>query len=384
MQNEEASTEQAQVVAEVAPVETAPPPPPEPKPEPSASRIELSPEGVRGVDPATRDALLFGEQPAAEEGTDAAKATEDAAAAEAAKAEAEAAKKAEDEEEGDKLTKNFRLHTEDPKQSAFLKAYKSALAVNPNVNPADIARAVGYEAPPAEAKAAAEIPGLGEAPAQADPLAAMQAEANALAEKMAEHDDELVGPELRKLQSEHAAKLAEIAAIRAVDKYRAEVGDTQRRSARETSKAAVLADYPTAGDDATMLGAEIGKQWLEVRDPAHPDHARFQKNDGPQFLTERAVEAVKARLVATGRFTPEEALAAIKGKPYAEAKGPAGTPPTKPVSTAVPKFLGVAAPGNRPAAEPATVDVKTLVELAKRDPKLRDAALFGDSGTVFA
>lgn len=379
---DESAPTQALEAAPAPTPETTPAAPAETKPAPSESRIELTPDGVRGVDPATRDALLFGEAPPlAEENAEAAEAQRKTDA-EAEAARAEAAKKAEDEEEGDKLTKNFRLHTEDPKQSAFLKAYKSALAVNPNVNPADIARAVGYEAPPAEAKAA-EIPGLGDAPTNADPLAAMQAEADALAEKMAEHDDELVGPALRKLQSEHAAKLAEIAAIRAVDKYRAEVGDNQRRSAREESKAQVLADAPTAGDDTTMLGAEIAKQWLEVRDPAHPDNARFQKDDGPKWLTERAVEAVKARLLATGKFTPEEALAEIKGKPI-EAKGPAGKPPQKPVSTAVPKFLGVAAPGSKPAAEPATVDVKTLIEQAKANPKLRDAALFGTEGTVFA
>jgi hypothetical protein len=92
-----------------------------------------------------------------------------------------------------------------------------------------------------------------------------------------------------------------------------------RKAAREKVKAEVLAEYPTAGSDETLLGAEIALQYLALQEkPASdPDRVRFAQDDGPKWLTERAVAAVQTRLVTNMQLTPEEALAAIKGKPIA-------------------------------------------------------------------
>lgn len=73
-----------------------------------------------------------------------------------------------DADDGETLTKNFRFHTEDPKLSAYLKTLKAAQKANPAVNPIDIARLVGYEAPGATA-APASAPAPVATPAQTPP-----------------------------------------------------------------------------------------------------------------------------------------------------------------------------------------------------------------------
>jgi hypothetical protein len=178
-----------------------------------------------------------------------------------------------------------------------------------------------------------------------DALTAMQREADALAARIDELDGEVVTPEYSRLTREHAERLADLKLARFEQRMKAEqVAERERAvrlSAREASKAETLQEYPTANDDASLLGGEISRIYGELMsDPGHPDRARFLENDGPRWLTERAVEAVTARLVRDLGYTPRQARAAVQGRVAAEAQGP-----TEATWSGVPRGLPVTARG---------------------------------------
>lgn len=346
--------------AEDAPVILAPTPEPTP----------VTPEALRALSPSERDKLLFDQQPVApvaEEKKEEAKPvepTEVVTPTQEPPAE-------EEETEAEKLPKNFRLHTEDPKQSAFLKAFKAAMNVNPQVNPADVARLVGYEmpgAPQVQAAVTEQIP----AP---DPITVMQQEADALEAQIDEiaAGEPLVTPEIVKLQRDHAKKLSDIAVakVRAehIRERSAEKAHTERVSARTAIKDAVLQEMPTANDGNSLLGAKIQGLYDAIQaDPNHPDRARLAKDDGPRWIAEAARDAAVLELLGSEpNMTMAQARAKVVGT--TEATRPAVTPAK--TSTAIPRNAPVAAAKPSGAPEPAPLDL----EKVRNDPKLRDAAL---------
>lgn len=287
---------------------------------------------------------------------------------------------AEEKDEPEDITKNFRLHTTDPKQSAFIKAYKAALAVNPNVNPADVARMVGLEETPADEQPTF-IPQI---PVQHADVTAAQATLTALdAQIEAIEDGTLVTKDVKALLTKRSDALAQLSEA----KLRSEFANqreqdrqaTRLLTAKEACKIEVLHDYPTASDDNSELGTEIARIYAEVQQPSHPDNRRLSTNDFPRWITEKAAKAAVARLTKNLGLTEAQALSAVKGqKP--EATSPAIQPPKQPAT--VPRTVLVTAPGGQAAPTPLAMTPQQMLEAARSNPKLRRAALGLSNGVT--
>ena len=354
-----ATTEALAAPATAAPEAAAPAP---------EQRIEITPESLSEVPPDARDAVLFGEvetpKPADEPPV-----TQPAAEVPKPADEPPAPPASEDE-----FTKNFRLHTDNKQFSAYLKALRAAAEVNPNVNPAEVARAVGYDAP---------IPGVSteqppETPAEPPAIAATRAE---LAEVEAKLDEAgategLVNPEIINLIKEQGRLNAKLGTLELRDSL-----------AREAVKADVIREYPGANSDDSSLGAEIGRLHAAIHaNEQHPDHGRIAADDYPRWITEQAARNVAARTAKEFGISEAQAMQAMRGKPIAEATGPAVTAPPANTTTTqarpVPRNVQVTAPGGRTAPAGTTLTTAQLREVAA-DPKARDAALgFGGNMIV--
>jgi hypothetical protein len=211
-----------------------------------------------------------------------------------------------------------------------------------------------------------------------DAITRLQREAEALAARIDEMDGEVVTPEYSRLAREHAEMLADLKVARLEQRMAAERAHATRMAARESAKAETLRAYPTANDDDSLLGGEIARIYAELSaDPGHPDRARFAQDDGPRWITERAVEAVTARLRKSG-FTPAQARAMVERGATAEAPGLAEYSEAR---SAVPRMLPVTARGQRPAAE-SVLSMAEALEQARANPQARDEALGFGAGVV--
>lgn len=277
--------------------------------------------------------------------------------------------------------KNFRVHAPNKLASGFLKAYRAALEANPDANPAEIAAAVGFQLPQAAKPAVPNaVPGLPVATPEQTEIAAIDAKIAELTASTSEGT--LMTPELTAAIIDLGTRKAtlqirgEIAAQRAADQQTA-----TRTQARQASAAELLKQYPTANDSESLLGTEIDRQFLQIKnDPNHPDAAMLRADDGPARLIEKAAATVTARLQKTLGLTEAQARDAISGKPITEAKGPAApatpTQPVKPKTPApVPRTVLVTAPGGKSAPDPTPIDPTQLRDRASNDPKLRDELL---------
>lgn len=363
---------------------------------------QITPETISNLSPEQRDAALFGAPAAQAETKEEPKAEPEVAKPEVkpetASAEPEPPKEeakpeieVKEEPEEDGITKNFRLHTDDPKTSAFFKAFKAAQRVNPSVNPIDVAKLVGYDLPGTEAKAP-EPEGPSEIELMEQEAKSFADEAARLSGEIDQLDEDTPASTVAKLMRQHGEaqkKHGELTGDIKVAKLKAELSEArqsersqeQRLEARNATKTEVLKDWPTANDDDSLLGAEVSRLYSEMKaDPNHADHTELAKDTGPKWLVEKAVKAMTSRLVKQLGYTEEQAVAAIKGKPVAEAKGPAEVPQA--AKTAVPRTAPMAVAGIRPAPEAQpTLDINKIRERAKNDPAFRDKALFGDTST---
>lgn len=393
MSTETAPVTEAPAAPVAAPVEAAP--------------IEVTPtvEDVRQVaaDPANRDALLFGGEIKAPAKGEDKKADEEPVPAPEPEVvppvevppvvppvETPPSPTDDDDEEG-KLPKNFRFHTDDKKASSFLKALRAAMVTNPKVNPADVAKLVGYEMPGAAPAAPESTPEPAGEPAH---IVAARAELVSLAQQIKDSArDNLGSDEVEDMRLAYTEKLTDLKTELKTQQLRAELAQEsadkeakgKQMTAREASKAATLSDFPTANDGKSLLGKEITLLYSEIQsNPNHPDRARLAQDDGPRWLTERAATSKVAELVTNLGMTEAQALAAVKGtKPTAEAKGPVVPvkPPTIQQAQPVPRNILVTAPGGAPAPEAVQLDAAQIRQRASTDPKFRDAAL-GWSGDI--
>jgi hypothetical protein len=292
---------------------------------------------------------------------------------------------------GDDFTKNFRVHTNDAKASAFLKAYKAALAVNPNANPAVIAAGIGYDLPVEEKGTASGEPAKGAAPEIPgnDPLSVMQARITEIRAtlKQAGSDEKLYDSEVQELSDELTELVSEVKAMKVEQKILATLDQRSAHdkalTARQSVKAQVLQEWPTANDDESVLGEEIKLLLGDVtNNPSHPLHAQMGQDNFPAVLTAKAVESKTAKLQKQFGYTKEQALAAIKGKPVAEATSPV-TPATPPQKTPapVPRTILTTTPGGSSAPEAVAINPAQVLEQLENNPQLRRTVLFG-SGTV--
>jgi hypothetical protein len=334
--------------------------------------VEITAETMRGIDPATRDALLFGD------------AAPDAPAARPA---SPAAPTPAPETEPEKILPN-RISTAQfdtrEQEAIALKHELKAKGENITLGEACARVDVKYAGPKAAAEPTPDaIPNLD---TPTDPIALLQQEADALAAEIDGKADDLITPEFLALSRKYERKMAEIDRAQLLAEFRREQSTERQQAsqttARESSKAEVLADWPTANNDDSLLGAEVARNFHEIaQNPAHPEYARYAQDDGPKWLTEKSVDAVKNRLVTALGYTPEQALAVIHGKPAVEAKGPAAAV-TQPASAVIPRTLPVTSPGANPPANAPTIDPKVLLEQARNNPAMRDAALFTGSTSI--
>lgn len=287
---------------------------------------------------------------------------------------------AEDADEA-KLPKNFRLHTEDPKASAFLQAFKHALRANPNANPAAIAAQVGYDLPTSETPAPT-IPGEA-TPVQADPISAAREELAQIDAKIDEagENESLMNKDL----AAAIKRRGDLTSLITKMELQGEQHTATVRSAREASKIEVLKEYPTANTPDSVLGKEVDLLYARIQgDPKHPLRADFGKDNFPEILTRAAVASKVEEYKAVG-MSEAQALAAVTGKSTIEAKGPAvPTPPpqTKPATPPpVPRQVLVTGQGGNTTPEAVPLTADQVLEATRNDPKLRRAALFGgDNG----
>lgn len=367
-----------------------------PAPETDAStssleqQIEITPETLSDVAVDARDAVLFGGTPAPSKDS-------------AQEPDAETNPPAETEKSSDEpppsisdadFTKNFRLHTDNKQFSSYLRALKAAAEVNPNVNPADVARAVGYDSAiygiNADAQPEAESVEQSEPPA----IAAIRAELENVEVQLDEAGAEegLINPQIINLIKEQGRLNAKLGALELRDSLAREASDnaerTSRLTARESVKSQVLKEYPSANSDDSSLGVEIGRLHRFIQsNPQHPDHARISADDYPRWITEQSARNVAARTAKEFGLTEAQALQAMRGKPITEAKGPAVTASpassnTTTQSRPVPRNVQVTASGGKIAPSGTTLTFAQLRDVAA-DPKARDAALgFGGNMIV--
>lgn len=291
------------------------------------------------------------------------------------------------------FAKNFRVHTDDPTQSAFLKAYKAALAVNPRVNPADVARLVGLEAAPV---AQQSIPGIETAPPQPPAeIVAARAEIEAMIAKIDEAAGEgvLFTPELAKLNRELAAKQASLAKTELryelnAERQAREQSQTSQQNAhatRQEEMAATEAEFPTLLDPDSDLTLELDRQFgLIASNPQHPDFQKVNKPGFPAYLTQQSVAAVVARTMKKNPgMTEAQALAAVKGAKPAEAPRSPAVVPAKPAAQPVPRTVLVTSPGGQQAPAPVQLSIEQIRAEAAKDPAFRRRALgFSDTRMV--
>lgn len=284
------------------------------------------------------------------------------------------------------FTKNFRLHTDDPRHSAFLKAYKAITAVNPKASIADIARSVGLEETPV---VPTNIPGIVEPPQVPAEIVAARA---AIAEIEAKIDgafsnEELTKPEQAALIKQLGAKNRELSTLEMRHEIAAqrqtEMAQQQGATARQQEMQAVDEAYPALTDPDSDLSLELDRQFFAITgNRAHPDFQKVNAEGFPAYLAEQATQAVAARLMKKNPgMTEAQAAAAVKGsKPAAVApvSPVAPTPPvqpTKPQPAPVPRTVLVTAPGGQQAPAAVTLSIEQIREQAARDPHFRKRAL---------
>lgn len=297
------------------------------------------------------------------------------------------------------FAKNFRLHTDDPTQSAFLKAYKAALAVNPNVNPADVARLVGLEAAPVAQPTA--IPGIPPAPPQPPAeIVSARAEVAALREKLAQAkkdaaDGILLSADVLQLTEDYADRRADLGAIELRHAMNAErqareqsqASQQNAHATRQSEMAATEAEFPALLDPDSDLTLELDRQFgLIASNSQHPDFQKVNRPGFPAYLTQQAAAAVVARAMKKNPgMTEAQALAAVKGAKPAEApRSPvATTPAPKPAAQPVPRTVLVTSPGGQQAPAPVQLSIEQIRAEAAKDPAFRRRALgFSDTRMV--
>ena len=345
---------------------------------------ELSPNAVRDVSTNLRDSILFdesfgngGDEPAPDSVEATPVANDDAVADDVQPITGD---------EDEPVTKNFRIHTEDPKLSSFFKTFKAAQQVNPNVNPLDVAKIVGYDYGDAPVEG---IPGIDNAvePEQST-LDIARGELAAIEEKLdsVASNEDLFNASVADLIKQHGKISSKITRLEIHEDISSRNQETSKISARNQSKEDVLKEYPSANSDDTILGAEIARTFQEIQlDANHPGHAMLARNDGPRWITEQAAQRVISRLQKDLGMTEAQAVAAIrKGNATPEASRPgvstsfASTTQTRPV----PRNVLVTAPGGRYAPEQNTISKSEALEMARNDPKARDAALGWGSNLI--
>jgi hypothetical protein len=339
---------------------------------------ELSPNAVRDVPPNLRDRLLFNEQADQELPTEPEQETQPT---QEFVPEPQA-----DVADDESLPKNFRIHTEDPKLSSFFKTFKAVQQVNPNVNPLDVAKIVGYDY---ENAPTSEIPGLeNPEPQELSDLDIARGELETIEERLdsVASNEDLFNADVAALIKQHGKISSKITKLEIRSDFSNEVQQGQKISARNQSKNDVLQEYPSANSDDTLLGAEIARTFQQIQlDINHPGHAMLARNDGPRWITEQAAKTVITRLQKDLGMTEAQATAAIKnGAVNSEASRPenatsfANATQTRPV----PRNVLVTAPGGRYAPEQPTITKAQALEMARNNPKARDAALGWGSNLI--
>lgn len=353
----------------------------------------ITAESRLSLDPNTRDALLFGEEtPASAAGVEPEPAKEPEIATETepeAKSDDEPEATVEDEPE--KILPN-RISTKqfDSREQEAIALRHDLANQGEKISLLEACQRVEAKYAGVTPAADATIPEL-DTDAGPTEIETLEQEAKALAERLAEFDDGLVNAEFRRLQSEHAEKLADIKVAKLEAKLasqkQAETAQTQaekaraeRMTAREANKAEVLKEYPTAADAKSPLGKELTLLFNEVNgDPNHPYRAEMAKDTFPAFLTQKAVESKTAELKSLG-FTAEQATAIIKGQPLETAK-PAKA--EQPKQTTVPRTVLVtqAGPKAAPSPKPALTPAEAIAK-ARANPSFRDEILGFGNGMV--
>lgn len=343
------------------------------------------------LDSAARDALLFGDSPRqAIEQPPVEPVVEQEPVAEAV-IEPEPAEVEPEEPDEPHSPKNVRFSGLDPKLSSFLTTLKAAQRSNPNVNPAEVARLVGYEAPEVGPKAATEaIPPAEVVPS---PLQTMEAELADIETRLEAFDGEVPTAESRALNRELAEKLSDIKVAKLearleitkqadTAKAREEQDQSRKLAGKEVVKSQVLVQYPTANDSTSVLGKEISLIWSQMQaDPKHPNWAEYDKDSFPEFITQEAVKSKTIELKGYG-LSDAQAVSAITGKPIVEAKGPAAVAPATP--RPLPRSTPLISAGQTSAPTPApAITTQQALDRSRTDPKFRDEMLFGSGSNAF-
>lgn len=298
--------------------------------------------------------------------------------------------------------RNFRFtQVNDAKEAAFFQALRTARAVNPNVNPIDVAVSVGYDMPiESDITPAAPATPAAETPAAVDPATKLKSEIAELDSKLETEakKESFLTPETDQLYKERADKVAELKALEATAKIRAEMeadkAETARKATvatRQTVKADVIKEYPTANDDNSELGTELTRVYHEIKsDPNHPDASKLADNNGPRWIVEEAAKRAVARISKNFGLTEAQAREIVVGKKAAPAAPVSPAPPTptpnKPATPPpVPRTVLVTAPpGGSRAPEAPVMTEAQIMEAARKDPALRRKALFSGNGVTIS
>jgi hypothetical protein len=250
-----------------------------------------------------------------------------------------------DDDTQEALPKNFRFHTEDPKLSNYLRTLKAAQKANPNVNPIEVARMVGYDggsAPQAAAPAAA--PAV-ETPAAPDPGI------QTLRDRIAELDD-LIKQE-SEVNYDHAKALR--LAMERTEKI-GELKDLQiDLAAQAEAQAEYNAGYQAAREKAWELcpaskdASSIQFDLIqgEVLKISREDPAAISRPDFPLFVLDRVAKRHPSHF----------------GKAPAVAPTPAATPaaqPAPPLNRSRP--VGAVVSGNASAPPVTTQDAMSQLD----------------------
>lgn len=284
--------------------------------------------------------------------------------------------------EGEKY--RTRITTHNAKHAAFLKAFQVASAANPEVNPADVARLVGYDLPAAQEPAYQEP----EIPRENPDVTGARATLDALdAQIEAIEDGALMTKDVKSLLKQRSDALAQLSEAKLRSEFAQQRQEDKKAErdrigrGKQECKAEVIKEYPTVADDNSELGTELGRLLGQVENPRHPDNWRMSQADFPRWLTEQAATAAVKRLTTNLGLTEAQALSVVKtGK--AEAVSPA-TPVQKQPAT-VPRTVLVTAPGGKSAPSATAMTPQQAIEAARSDPKIRRAALALSNGVTIS
>lgn len=290
---------------------------------------------------------------------------------------------ADDEPAPGEFTKNFRIHADDPKESAFLATLKGAKLSGQPVNVAEIARLVGYELP---GTPAADPTPVVQQPTAVDTLNSEIAALQATIREAGEINSPMT-PELSEAMLALSTKQAELAGLKAVSDVTQTTAVHTLEAQRKAATEAFRPEAPNAFDPHTHLGAAVRAMYAEIEGtPNHPLLPMVTAVDGTAQFVNHVADLIAPKVAAKQGITVEVAKAQLKGSPPPVAATPAATPQAAPQAIPpVPRTAAVAAPvSGTPAAPAPQLTEKEILERSLTDPKLLEAALSEPSPGFFS